>query len=111
MDGLAPSTRRLDPGRERVTIAFTDWATEILQRTHAAARRLNPDATVRLHGQGGGVAFDLTDERTPGDELVRADGFELLVEAGLEGTVDVVEPHDQLILRPPGDDRRSVREG
>jgi hypothetical protein len=35
----------------------------------------------------------------------------LFVAGGLEGTVDVVEPHDQLILRRPGDPERSVREG
>ena len=93
-----------------MAIAFTDWATDILRRTHEAARRFNPEATVRLHRNGGGVAFDLTDERPEGDELVRGDGFELLVEGGLEGTVDVVEPHDRLILRPPGDPERSVRQ-
>jgi len=93
-----------------MAIAFTDWATDILRRTHEAARRFNPEATVRLHRSGGVVAFDLTDERPEGDELVRGVGFELLVEAGLEGTVDVVEPHDQLILRPPGDPVRSLRE-
>jgi hypothetical protein len=92
-----------------MAIAFTDWAVEILQRTHAAARRFNADATVRLHRSADGVAFDLTDEPSDGDDLVRGDGFELLVESGLEGTVDVVEPHDRLILRPPGDDRRSER--
>lgn len=89
---------------------FTGWAIEILQRTHQAARRLNPEATVRLHREGDAVAFDLTDERSDGDALLTEHGFELLVEAGLEGTVDVVEPHDRLILRPPGDPERSVRE-
>ena len=92
-----------------IVIAFTDWATEILQRTWRAAQRLNPDAMVRLHRSADGVAFTLTDERAPGDELVPGDGFELLVEAGLEGTVDVVEPHDRLILRPPRDPERSAR--
>jgi hypothetical protein len=92
-----------------VTIEFTDWATDILQRTHAAARRLNPDATVRLHRRGAGVEFSLTDERHEGDVHVAERGFELWVESGLEGTVDVVEPHDQLILRPPGDLVRSVK--
>jgi hypothetical protein len=92
-----------------VALSFTDWATEILQRTHSAARRFNPDATVRLHRTTDGVAFDLTDERHDGDELVTGDGFELWVQAGLEGTVDVVEPHDRLILRPPGDRERSSR--
>lgn len=92
-----------------MTIEFTDWATEILQRTHAAARRLNPGATVRLHRSGDGVAFSLTDERHEGDAHVAESGFELWVEPGLEGTVDVVEPHDRLILRPPGDPARSVK--
>jgi hypothetical protein len=90
-------------------LTFTEWATEILQRTHAAARRFNPDAAVRLHRTGDGVAFSLTDERVEGDRLVGGHGFELWVEDGLEGTVDVVEPHDRLILRPPGDPERSVR--
>jgi hypothetical protein len=93
-----------------VALEFTEWAVEILQRTHRAARRLNPGATVRLHRDGDGVAFDLTDERSERDRLLSEHGFELLVEAGLEGTVDVVEPHDRLILRPPGDPERSVRE-
>jgi hypothetical protein len=92
-----------------VVVEFTPWAEEILGRTFAAARRFNPDARVRLHRSGRGVAFALTDEPEAGDELVAGDGFELWVEPGLEGTVDVVEPHDQLILRPPGDRERSAR--
>jgi hypothetical protein len=47
-----------------MAIAFTDWATDILRRTHEAARRFNPEATVRLHRSDGGVAFDLIDERS-----------------------------------------------
>jgi hypothetical protein len=93
-----------------MAIAFTDWAADILRRTHEAARRFNPQATVRLHRSDGAAAFDLTDQRRVGDELVRGDGFELLVAEGLEGIVDVIEPHDQLILRPPGDPVRSVRQ-
>ena len=88
---------------------FTDWAVDILRRTHEAARRFNPSATVRLHRGSDDVAFDLTDEPAEGDDLVRGDGFELWVEPGLEGTVDVVEPHDRLILRSPDDPERSVR--
>ena len=93
-----------------MTLEFTDWAIDILRRTHEAARRFNPAATVRIHRTGDGVAFDLTDEREDGDELVAEHGFELWVAPGLEGTVDVVEPHDRLILRPPGRPRtqRSV---
>lgn len=90
-------------------IGFSEWATEILQRTWQAARRFNPDAMIRLHRTPDGVAFDLTDEAGATDALVHGDGFELLVAEGLGGTVDIVEPHDRLILRPPGDTERSVK--
>lgn len=93
-----------------MTIEFTQWATDILQRSHSAARRFNPDATLRLSRTNGGVEFALTDEREPSDELINQDGFELLVQQGLEGVVDVVEPHDQLILRPLGSTERSIRD-
>jgi hypothetical protein len=91
-------------------IEFTDWATDILRRSHEAARRFDPNATLRMgRDPGGGVVFELTDERREGDLLVEGDGFDLLAEEGLDGTVDVTEPHDQLILRPPGSSERSVR--
>lgn len=92
-------------------LEFTEWAVDILTRSDAAARRFNPDARVRLlRDVSGGVRFELTDEPAPTDALVDDLGFILLVEEGLEGTIDVVEPHDQLILRPPGDVERSVRD-
>ncbi len=93
-----------------MAIEFTDWAVEILERSHTSARRFNPGATVRMHRGAAGIEFELTDERPDDDQLLEHDGFELLVEPGLEGTVDVIEPHDQLILRPPGDPVRSVRD-
>lgn len=92
-------------------LEFTDWAIDILTRSDTAARRFNPDARVRLVRDGaGGVRFELTDEPAPTDMVVDDLGFTLFVEEGLEGTVDVVEPHDRLILRPPGDTQRSVRD-
>jgi hypothetical protein len=90
-------------------IEFTEWATEILRRTHEAARRFDANATVRLSRTATGVEFALVDGGAPGDQLVGGDGFEVLVQEGVDGVVDVVEPHDQLILRPPGSTERSVR--
>jgi predicted RNA-binding protein with TRAM domain len=90
-------------------IEFTEWATDILSRSDAAARRFNPDARVRVIRDGDEVRFELTDAAEPGDQIVEREGFTLYVEAGLEGVVDVVEPHDRLILRPPGSTERSVR--
>jgi len=83
-------------------IEFTDWATDILRRSHEAARRFNPEATVRLFRSGNGIRFALTDRPEPGDQQIDRKGFILLVEEGLDGLVDVVEPHDQLVLRAPG---------
>ena len=83
-------------------LEFTQWAIDILKRSHEAARRFNPDATVRMSRAGTGVRFDLTDQPHQEDERVQGDGFELLVEPGLSGLVDVVEPHDQLVLRESG---------
>ena len=92
-------------------LAFTDWAIEILSRADTAARRFNPDVRVRVVRDGGSVRFELTDELAPTDQVVEhPSGFTLLAEEGLEGTVDVVEPHDRLVLRTPGDTERSVRE-
>jgi hypothetical protein len=90
-------------------IDFTEWAIEILTRSDAAARRLNPDARVRLIRDADGVRFELTDQPSTTDEIVEREGFTLYVERGLDGVVDVVEPHDRLILRPPGSTERSVR--
>ena len=81
------------------TIGFTDWAVRILQRSSEAARRFNPDARLRASRSDGGVRFELTDRAEPGDREVQGDGFVLLVQEGLSGTVDVIEPHDQLVLR------------
>ena len=81
-------------------IEFTDWAVQILHRSHEAARRFNPNATVRVFRKGSGVEFALVDEPQDGDQVVERDDFTLFVQQGIEGTIDVVEPHDQLVLRP-----------
>jgi hypothetical protein len=98
------------PGTIGSVIEFTEWAADILSRSDAAARRFNPDARVRVIRDGEGVRFDLVDRAEPGDQVVERDGFTLYAEAGLDGLVDVVEPHDRLILRPPGSTERSVRD-
>jgi hypothetical protein len=92
-------------------LVFTDWAIEILSRADDAARRFNPDARIRIVRDGDGIVrFELTAEVTAADRVVEhPSGFALLVPEDLEGTVDVVEPHDQLILRSPDDPTRSVR--
>jgi hypothetical protein len=84
-------------------IECTPRAVSVLRAADEAARRFNPDARIRLVAAGTGVRFELADAAEPGDEVVRHDGgFDLIVAAGLSGTVDVADPHDRLVLLPDG---------
>lgn len=83
-------------------IEITDWARDIVSRAHSAATRFNPDAKIRLTRTGAGVEAVLVERPEPGDEPVDAGGVTLYVEPGLEGLLDVEEPHDRLVLRPAG---------
>jgi hypothetical protein len=83
-------------------IEFTDWARDILERAQRAAARFNPDARIRLARVGGTIQASLTDDPVPDDQQVEVGAMTLYVEPGLEGVVDVEEPHDRLVLRPIG---------
>jgi hypothetical protein len=83
-------------------IEFTEWAVEIIGKADSAARRLNPDARVRLARAGAGVAAELADARAPGDDEVRVGDATIFVQGGLDGLVDIEEPHDRIVLRPAG---------
>jgi hypothetical protein len=90
-----------EPGAGDV-IEFTEWARDILGRAQGAAARFDPDARVRLARTSSGVQALLVHEAEPGDRELDAGGVMVFVEAGLEGLVDIEEPHDRLVLRPPG---------
>jgi hypothetical protein len=83
-------------------IEFTDWAREILQRSEQAARRFNPDAKVRLAQVGGVVQAVLTDRPAPEDRAFDLGQATVYIEEGLEGLVDVEEPHDRIVLKASG---------
>jgi hypothetical protein len=83
-------------------IEVTEWARDILTRSHEAARRFNTDATIRLARTSTGVEAVLAEGPEPDDQVVRLGEATVYVESGLEGVVDVEEPHDRLVLKPPG---------
>ena len=84
-------------------IELTEWARDILSKSQEAARRFNPDARVRLTRSEEGVQAVLAESPDPEDQEVEVrDGVTLFVERGLQGLVDVEEPHDRLVLRPAG---------
>lgn len=86
----------------RLTIEFTDWAKDILQRADAGARRLNPDARVRLVRAGAAMEAVLADGPGAEDDAVSIGDATIFVERSLQGLVDIEEPHDRLVLKPLG---------
>jgi hypothetical protein len=85
-----------------MVIELTDWAIEILGKADAAARRFNPDVRIRLTRKEGQVQAVLSEEPEDGDVAVALPTMTLYVEHGIDGLVDVEEPHDRLVLRPAG---------
>lgn len=83
-------------------IEVTDWARDILTRSHQAASRFNPGTAIRLARIGGQVQATLAEGPGEDDQPVDLGEVTVYVEAGLEGLVDVEEPHDRLVLKPPG---------
>ena len=85
-----------------MTIELSERAQEILARSFEAARRFNPDVHLRLARVGSSVEAVLAEAPGDGDETVNGPGFVLHVEAGLDGRLEVHEPHDRLVLVPRG---------
>jgi Fe-S cluster assembly iron-binding protein IscA len=80
-------------------LTITDRAVEVLRAAQHAAHRFDPTARLRIRRQGSGIAFELTETGQPSDHVVETDGIALLVESGIEGTVDVGD-HGTLVLHP-----------
>lgn len=85
-----------------MTIELSHWAIDILGRAQQAAARFDPDARVRLERTASGVQAVLTDEPGTQDTKVQAGEMTLYVEPGLEGLIDIEEPHDRIVLKPLG---------
>jgi hypothetical protein len=83
-------------------IEVTDWARDILIRSHHAARRFNPTATIRVARAGAEVQAMLAEAPQADDQPVDLGEATIHVAQGLEGLIDVEEPHDRLVLRPAG---------
>ncbi|MDQ4005676.1 MAG: hypothetical protein M3135_05170 [Actinomycetota bacterium] len=84
-------------------IEVTDWARDILGRSQVAARRFDPSAVIRLVRGRDGVEARLAGGPEDGDQEVPVtDEVVVFAEPGLEGLLDVEEPHDRIVLKPPG---------
>ena len=83
-------------------IEVTDWARDILGRSQSAARRFNPETVIRLVRTDGGVEARLAEKPEVGDQEVPVGDTTVYAEPGLEGLLDIEEPHDRIVLKPPG---------
>ena len=82
-------------------LEVTEWARDILSRSVAAGRRLNPSAVVRVVASGDGIVASFAEAPEPTDHPVEgADGA--FVAEAVQGQLDVTEPHAQLVLKPAG---------
>jgi hypothetical protein len=86
----------------RRVIEVTEWAREILGKSQAAVRRFTPDAVIRLVSTPDGVEARIADGPEADDAKVDAGHATVFAEAGLEGVIDIEEPHDRIVLKPPG---------
>lgn len=83
-------------------IEVTEWARDILGRSQAAAKRFDPDTVIRLVQTPAGVEARLAERAEEGDQKVEAGEAAVFAEADLEGVIDIEEPHDRIVLKPPG---------
>jgi hypothetical protein len=92
-------------------IDVSDWARDILGRSQSAARRFDPSVVIRLVRTPSGVEARLAAGAEDDDQRVEvAEEVTVFAEPGLEGLLDVEEPHDRLVLKPPGS-TPNTREG
>lgn len=84
-------------------IEVTDWARDILTRSQTAARRFDASAVIRLVSTPAGVEARLAGGPEDGDQRVEiSEEVTVFAEASLEGLLDIEEPHDRVVLKPPG---------
>lgn len=81
-------------------LEITEAATEVLERAYDAAAAYNPEARVRVFRRGGQVETGFADVPQSGDKTIEHSGMVLFVAADVgEGTLDVTEQHDRLVLK------------
>ncbi|HVE75405.1 MAG TPA: hypothetical protein VND22_01415 [Actinomycetota bacterium] len=79
-------------------LSISQAAEEVLERAHLAAIRFNPDARIRVYRNGDAVETGLADAPGENDFTIRVAEFEIYVESGVTGTLDVSTEHDRLIV-------------
>jgi Fe-S cluster assembly iron-binding protein IscA len=80
---------------------ITERAAAVVHQSQEAASRFNPDVRIRVVRAGTGLAFAFTDAADPTDRELDCLGTLLLVEASIEGTIDIGEHNTPVLLPAP----------
>jgi hypothetical protein len=81
-------------------LTLTERAREVLRTSLIAARRIDPEANLRIVRHDGGVRAVFAGEAEPADRLVDLGEIVIGVEAGIDGVLDAGE-HNELTLVTP----------
>lgn len=80
-------------------LRITEEAAGVLERAYDAAARFNPGIKIRVSRVGTRIEVGFTDHPSPGDEVSVVGDIIVFVESGIAGTLEAVQPHDQLTVR------------
>ena len=78
-------------------LTLTERAREALRTSLIAARRIDPEANLRIVRHDGGIRAVFAAEPDPADRTIDLGEIEIGVEAGIDGVADAGE-HNELTL-------------
>lgn len=81
-------------------VTLTERAGEALRTSLIAARRIDPEANLRIVRHHDGVWAVFAAEADPADQLVDIGEIVIGVETGIAGTVDVGEHNELTVVGP-----------
>jgi hypothetical protein len=81
-------------------VTLTERAREALRTSLIAARRIDPEANLRIVRHDGGVWAVFAAEADPADQLVDLGEIVIGVEPGIAGTIDVGEHNELTVVGP-----------
>jgi len=78
-------------------VTLTERARDALLASLTAARRIDPEANLRVEARDGAIRVVFAPGPDPGDQLVDVDGHTVAVDARITGTIDAGD-HNALLV-------------
>jgi hypothetical protein len=81
-------------------VTLTERARDALFGSLTAARRIDPEAYLRVEAHEGGIRAVFASGPDPGDRLVDVDGIMIAFDPAIEGTIDAGDHHELRVIAP-----------